>query len=301
MFDIEYADDVVILAETLSFSETAQHLCLSRSAVSRHVDAVEKGLGVRLFRRTTRKVELTEIGAAVLGDIDAVRKYRQRIARRIEEYRNEVPVLRLTSPDFWLNDYIEPLVNHIATHDASFSVAFESHDPIRGLELVKNGVCDVAFGVGLPTQLDPSLTMRWFADERLLVVACTECPFAHQDSISLHELVNLPLVLLDDGSGGFTRMNEAILELFHLHGLQPASIRYTRRIETQRFDIAACHGYTLAPASMRHVSRDYLMTLDLEGIEAAMPLNFFFRVDRLDENLMQFLNMASSFEKARGN
>ena len=43
MFDIEYADDVVILAETLSFSETAQRLCLSRSAVSRHVDAVEKG------------------------------------------------------------------------------------------------------------------------------------------------------------------------------------------------------------------------------------------------------------------
>ena len=52
MFDIEYADDVVILAETLSFSEAAQRLCLSRSAVSRHVDAVEKGLGVRLFRRT---------------------------------------------------------------------------------------------------------------------------------------------------------------------------------------------------------------------------------------------------------
>ena len=143
--------------------------------------------------------------------------------------------------------------------------------------------------------------MRWVADERLLVIACTECPLAHQESISLHELVNLPLVLLDDGSGGFTRMNEAILELFHLHGLQPASIRYTRRIETQGFDIAACHGYTLAPASMRHVSRDYLMTLDLEGIEAAMPLNFFFRVDQLDENLMQFLNMASSFEKARGN
>ena len=50
------------VAETQSFSEAARRLRQSKSAVSRHVAALEADLGARLFHRTTRSLTLTEAG-----------------------------------------------------------------------------------------------------------------------------------------------------------------------------------------------------------------------------------------------
>ncbi len=52
----------VRVAEAQSFSAAARRLRSSKSAVSRHVSALETELGVRLFHRTTRSLTLTEAG-----------------------------------------------------------------------------------------------------------------------------------------------------------------------------------------------------------------------------------------------
>ena len=53
---------VVVLAEELHFGRAAARLGISASALSRRVRAVEAELGVVLFERTSRTVELTEAG-----------------------------------------------------------------------------------------------------------------------------------------------------------------------------------------------------------------------------------------------
>ena len=52
----------VRVAESKSFSEAARRLRTSKSAISRHVSALEAELGARLFHRTTRALTLTEVG-----------------------------------------------------------------------------------------------------------------------------------------------------------------------------------------------------------------------------------------------
>ncbi|MFT3809886.1 MAG: LysR family transcriptional regulator [Micropepsaceae bacterium] len=52
------------VAETASFSRAADALGLPRSTVSTAIQTLEAGLGVRLLHRTTRRVALTEDGAA---------------------------------------------------------------------------------------------------------------------------------------------------------------------------------------------------------------------------------------------
>ena len=49
--------DMLVFAkvvETKSFSSAAQHLAMSRSAVSKHVSQLEQALSARLLNRTTR-------------------------------------------------------------------------------------------------------------------------------------------------------------------------------------------------------------------------------------------------------
>lgn len=53
-------------ARCMSFSKAADELCVTQGAISRHVQGLEDWLGMPLFRRLTRRVELTEEGRALL-------------------------------------------------------------------------------------------------------------------------------------------------------------------------------------------------------------------------------------------
>ncbi|WP_029007669.1 transcriptional regulator GcvA [Azospirillum halopraeferens] len=53
-------------ARHLSFSRAADELCVTQGAISRQVQSLEEWLGAPLFRRLTRRVELTEEGRLLL-------------------------------------------------------------------------------------------------------------------------------------------------------------------------------------------------------------------------------------------
>jgi DNA-binding transcriptional LysR family regulator len=57
-------DVFVCVSEYRSFTAAAEKLNLTASAVSKSVARLEKRLGVRLFQRTTRRLSLTDAGAA---------------------------------------------------------------------------------------------------------------------------------------------------------------------------------------------------------------------------------------------
>lgn len=64
--DISQLSCFVALANILNFRQTARHLGISQSSVSREIGQLEQSLGVTLFSRSSRQVALTDEGAALL-------------------------------------------------------------------------------------------------------------------------------------------------------------------------------------------------------------------------------------------
>ncbi|MGD0240044.1 MAG: LysR family transcriptional regulator [Streptosporangiaceae bacterium] len=64
--DLETVRTFVAVAGAGQFSEAADGLSITQQAVSKRVAALEKSLGVRLFARTARGVQLTADGQAFL-------------------------------------------------------------------------------------------------------------------------------------------------------------------------------------------------------------------------------------------
>lgn len=73
------------LAETLNFARAAERLSITQPAVTHQIRALEGELNVKLFRRSTRNVELTQAGAIFLDDAQKMMEISIRAKRRFED------------------------------------------------------------------------------------------------------------------------------------------------------------------------------------------------------------------------
>ena len=60
------------VAETLNFSKAASMVNFSQPAVSHQISSLEAELGVRLFLRTNKSVQLTKEGLSFIGDAETI-------------------------------------------------------------------------------------------------------------------------------------------------------------------------------------------------------------------------------------
>jgi DNA-binding transcriptional LysR family regulator len=100
----------VAVASSKSFRQAADHLALTQSAVSRQIQALENELGVPLFLRSTRSVELTsaahELLPVVQRALDAIDGTVQRM--RLQGLRRTVSVTTFASfASLWLIPKLE--------------------------------------------------------------------------------------------------------------------------------------------------------------------------------------------------
>lgn len=75
----EYLREFITIARLSSFSRASEELCISQSSLSKHIAALEQELGVRLFNRTSRCVELSDVGKRLLPYATGIAEMSQQI------------------------------------------------------------------------------------------------------------------------------------------------------------------------------------------------------------------------------
>lgn len=155
------------VVEARSFSAAARSLGMSKSAVSKRVARLEDRLGARLLNRTTRRLSLTEVGAA----------FYERCARIVSELEEaELAVthlsseprgtLKLNAPVTFGQLQIAPAVPELLARHPELRIDMLLSD--RVVDLVEEGF-DVAIRIG--TLPDSTLVARRLAPDRRVVCA----------------------------------------------------------------------------------------------------------------------------------
>ncbi len=70
--ELRHLRSFVAVAEELNFTRAAERLHIAQQALSTHIRQLEERVGTELFVRTTRKVELTPAGAALLERVPSL-------------------------------------------------------------------------------------------------------------------------------------------------------------------------------------------------------------------------------------
>ena len=84
---IQNMREFLMLSEVKNFNSASEKLFLSQPTLSRHIKELEEELGVTLFSRSTRRVELTEYGQFFLP-------YAQRIVSAEDEFTEGLTAMR---------------------------------------------------------------------------------------------------------------------------------------------------------------------------------------------------------------
>src|SRR5580658_5395306 len=105
-----------IAARRGSFKAAGDELCITASAVSHQIKALEEQLGLSLFERGPRSLSLTAAGTYYLEHIEAVFS-RLKLATEQLHLRYTRAVVRLQVPSFFASELLLPrLANFSAKH-----------------------------------------------------------------------------------------------------------------------------------------------------------------------------------------
>lgn len=139
-------EQFLAVADTGGFSAAANRLGVAPSVPIRAVAALEKQLAVQLFRRTTRRVAITEEGAAyatrcrlILADL------READQQTSDSSRELSGLIRVTAPVMLGRMHVAPLLAEFMNTHRNLTLDFQLND--RVVDLVGQS-CDLGVRVG---------------------------------------------------------------------------------------------------------------------------------------------------------
>jgi LysR family glycine cleavage system transcriptional activator len=117
-----------LAARHLSFRLAADELCLTPSAVSHQMKELEMLLGMRLFERRTRALELTTTGQRLLAEVEPLLEGLERALARLSRH-DARQTLRLRAPALFANELLIPRLDEFCEAHPLIDVQLDTGDP----------------------------------------------------------------------------------------------------------------------------------------------------------------------------
>ncbi|WP_315122626.1 LysR family transcriptional regulator [Comamonas antarctica] len=199
------------LSESLNFSKTAEQLFMTQPSLSKAIRDLEQTLGLPLFERTTRSVQLTAGGQrlaamarSVIGEYDAGL---QRMLSSAGQEARQLAIASLPSLATVMlpavctaleREYPEP---HITIHDCSNGACVQ-----RLLD------CQVDFALASVAPSHPALLYEEVLRDRFVLLSCGPWRKRLGPRLQLDDLSGLPLITMTDASTAMRYMSAAFLQ-----------------------------------------------------------------------------------------
>ena len=186
---------VMALAEYGSFVAAAAHLMTSQPALTRTIKRLERVLGVTLFARNTRRVEITSAGREFVAVAERILNDLQLTVRSMSEVTNEQRgKITISTFSAFASHTMPDLVRQYRETRPSMEVRIREGRQSEIVEDVRTGVAD--FGIGYVNTLPDILQSDLLRREPLYAVIPLSHPMGakKRPRVRLSELRDEPLV-----------------------------------------------------------------------------------------------------------
>ena len=197
--EIRMASTFLRVAELQSFSRAAQQLGYSQAAVTVQIKQLEQELGVQLFERIGRQIQLTSQGRRFVPYAMELLKAAQR-AEKFSRQEGEPPsgTLRIGTAESLFMSVIVPILAQF--HKLCPQVETSSHTGriSQLFDMVRQNDVDLLFFLDKKTDFPEWVKLLEYP-EPIVFVAPADHPLAGSRRISLKKILDQPLLLTEQG------------------------------------------------------------------------------------------------------
>ncbi len=189
------------VAKSLSFSDAADQLFISQSAVSQSVKLLEAKMNCQLFIRNTKKVQLTQEGEILFRHVEQAFNFIKTGERSISEVRSgKQGEVRIGASDTICKYYLLPYLEIFNRSYPHIKIKVTNRTSPICMELLKNGSVDIAI-VNLPdTKFERTFSVKKVRTVQDIFIAGKNFDHLRDKVVDLKELKHFPLLMLEQNS-----------------------------------------------------------------------------------------------------
>jgi DNA-binding transcriptional LysR family regulator len=180
----------VAVAEELNFTRAAERLHIAQQALSTAIRQLEERVGAQLLERTTRKVELTPAGIALLESARPLLAGAEQAVAAAQQAAGRRPALTVGFTAALTHDLMGEALKRFGERrpDVSLLIRFgDLLDPTGGL---RAGEADAALVYGPFDTSGLELSYLW--SDPIVACMAADHPLAEKDELTIEELVEQP-------------------------------------------------------------------------------------------------------------
>ncbi len=237
---------IIAVAETKHFGKAAQRCFVSQPTLSGQIKKLEDSLGVAIFERTKRSVEITPIGKDIVAHALNIQELADAIKQTARAHQNPLlGALRIGAIPT-LSPYLIPLILlPLKKHYPQMKLILSEEFTEVLLQRLRKHEIDAAL---LATDVDDTeLEMMPLFDEPFWLAHPYKHPLYNKEKITRADLDNTELLILSEGHC----LARQTMDVFHLKDRQQqgemADLRASS-LETLLQLVSAGFGSTLVPA-----------------------------------------------------
>lgn len=223
-----------------SIANAASELNISQSSITAAIGALESQIGFDLFVRTPAKgISVTPAGSETLKLIrNFITQSRQFEAEVNSIGGNASGSVRISCYATAAPSFLPPILKNFNSIYPDTSIKFLEGNMETIMGFLKNGEADLAFTYEETVEERQNFIPLFSAPPYALLPA--DDPLAQRSSISLEDLAEKPMVMLD-----LPRTKEYFSHMFEAAGLRPNVVHSTRSTEIVRALVSGGHGFSL--------------------------------------------------------
>jgi DNA-binding transcriptional LysR family regulator len=252
-----------MVAEELHFGRAAARLNMAQPPLSPSIKRLEGSLGLPLFARTQRRVELTPAGQVFLAE--ARRTLQQadeavRLARRAAS--EDMAELAVTFTSAALYRVLPASIRAHRDRFPSVEIRLDEQPTDAQLAGLQDGSVDVGF-VTPPLKAISGLEVEIVSQDRFGLAVPLSSPLAQRQAVALNELAREAFVLFPYVQG--PALHGRLMSACRQAGFVPRVRQEARQMHTILSLVAAEMGVSLVPEGARSMRVDGVAIVPLTG------------------------------------
>ncbi|HEK9103074.1 LysR family transcriptional regulator [Bacillus pfraonensis] len=273
--DLEAVQSFIEVKHTRSLSKASKRLHISQPALSKQIQRLEAGLEVKLLKRSTQGVELTEAGKLFIKRIEPIIEQINSMKRELKEYQEKKKISIGVLPSLAAH-YISKCKSVLETYEVDWKI---EHTKVL-MELFRERKIDAML---IDSEVEEAKFVKEINRENIVCVVSNEHAYKDERTIQIQDLQYEKLIIYPE----ICDIRNMIMTTFKGMGIQPTIAVETSYAEPMLAMVRAGLGVTLLPEiAVNQAVKDGISVIQ---VEPALTRAIYFISHREEMSLLQVL------------